>query len=159
MGADRLRDAADSLRTHPLTVHPTIADALARWLDDVAAGWMWDDEEVEVMDPDGHILTLAESMDSHALAIANLFFGQHNLGKPSAHDHDIAARVLRETAHGMLSEQRHLRVELLPGWLAATNRLLARANTLERRADRMPRTTLAPRLRVPEPDSEQEAGT
>ena len=83
MSADLLRQAVEveraewgseeSRRTYPTS--SAIHLALARWLEDLAAGWPWDDEEPGVVDWDGDRLTLDESLDSHALAIARLIVG------------------------------------------------------------------------------------
>ena len=56
------------------TMHPGVGLALAKWLDDLAAGWQWDEGE-PVYDPGGHEITLDESMDTHPLAIADLILG------------------------------------------------------------------------------------
>ena len=60
---------------HIASWHPAVALAVADWLDATAAGWPWDDE---VTDYDGNPLTLAESVDSHALAVARAYLGQQS---------------------------------------------------------------------------------
>jgi hypothetical protein len=74
MSADELRQAAKVLRYPYRCNTPVYESALANWLDDVAAGWQWDDGQ-EVLDADGFPLALGESMDSHALKIARLING------------------------------------------------------------------------------------
>ena len=61
--------------TYIATMHPGVGLALAKWLDDIAAGWIWDDDPEDVETPDGWPVTLEESMDSHALAVACLVLG------------------------------------------------------------------------------------
>jgi hypothetical protein len=56
-------------------MHPGVGLALADWLDDIAAGWMWDDEEPGVVDFDGDRLTFEESLDTRALTLARLING------------------------------------------------------------------------------------
>lgn len=57
------------------TVHPGVGLALAKWLQDIAAGWAWDEEEPGVTDYDGWPITLEDSLDSHALAVADAILG------------------------------------------------------------------------------------
>lgn len=72
MSADELRQAAWVLRD-PIRCNTNTHDAaLADWLDDIAAGWMWDGEEPGVVDFDGDRLTLEESLDMHAVKVARL---------------------------------------------------------------------------------------
>jgi hypothetical protein len=73
MSADELRQAAWVLRDRNTNAHDL---ALADWLDDIAAGWMWDGEEPNVVDFDGDHLTLEESLDMHAVKIARLINGE-----------------------------------------------------------------------------------
>ena len=65
--------AAEPRARYIATMHPGVGLALARWLDDVAAAWPWDHEPV--LDYDGDVIKLEESMDSHALKIARLING------------------------------------------------------------------------------------
>ena len=60
------------------TMHPGVGLAIAKWLEDVAAGWMWDADPDDIQTPDGWPLTLDESMDSHALTVALLIVGESN---------------------------------------------------------------------------------
>ena len=55
-------------------MHPPVALALAGWLDDLAAGWPWDDDGTCVWD-DGTPMRLEESPDTHALAVADAVLG------------------------------------------------------------------------------------
>ena len=55
-------------------MHPPVALALADWLDDLAAGWPWDDDGTCVWD-DGTPMRLEESPDTHALAVADAVLG------------------------------------------------------------------------------------
>ena len=57
------------------TMHPGVGLALAKWLDDVAAGWPWDDDGEGGIWDDGMPMRLDESQDSHALALARLIVG------------------------------------------------------------------------------------
>lgn len=65
-GACRPEDAA-----FIATMDPTVSLAVAAWLDDMAVGWNWDDDGREHLDADDNPLTLDESMDSHAVKIAD----------------------------------------------------------------------------------------
>jgi hypothetical protein len=56
-------------------MHPGVGLALAKWLDDIAAGWIWDENPEDIVTPDGWPLTLDESMDKHALTLARLIVG------------------------------------------------------------------------------------
>jgi hypothetical protein len=56
------------------TMHPGVGLALADWLDEIAAGWMWDDEGA-ACDWDGMPLKLDEAVDSHAVKVARLILG------------------------------------------------------------------------------------
>lgn len=53
---------------------PPVALALADWLDDLAAGWPWDDDGTCVWD-DGTPMRLEESPDTYALAVADEILG------------------------------------------------------------------------------------
>lgn len=81
MSANELRQAAETLRERaegvrrPYAQQERVDIALAKWLDDIAAGWMWDGEEPGVVDFDGDRLTFEGSMDTHPLAIARLING------------------------------------------------------------------------------------
>ncbi|WP_330473789.1 hypothetical protein [Terrabacter sp. C0L_2] len=81
MTAELLRDAAEVLRERansvrrPFGPQEKVDTALAKWLDDIAAGWVWDEDPEDIETPDGWPLTLEESMDSHALTIARLILG------------------------------------------------------------------------------------
>lgn len=55
-------------------MHPPVALALAFWLDDLAAEWPWDDDGTCVWD-DGTPMRLEESLDTHALAVADAVLG------------------------------------------------------------------------------------
>jgi hypothetical protein len=57
------------------TMHPGVGLALADWLDDIAAGWMWDDDGA-ACDWDGMPLKLDEAVDSHAVKVARLILGR-----------------------------------------------------------------------------------
>ena len=82
MSADLLRKAATVEREEwgpwlqsfrrAAAVHMALAD----WLDDIAAGWVWDEHPDDVETPDGWPLTLDESMDRHALTVARLIVGE-----------------------------------------------------------------------------------
>jgi hypothetical protein len=61
--------------TYYATMHPGVGLALAKWLDDIAAGWIWDENPEDIVTTDGWPLTLDESMDKHALTLARLIVG------------------------------------------------------------------------------------
>lgn len=67
--AERLRAAATRLREAPASPL-ALALALADWLDDLSAGWPWDDDGTCVWD-DGTPMRLEESLDARALAVAD----------------------------------------------------------------------------------------
>ena len=81
MRAQELRQAAATLREDferedVDSIHKAeLMLELASWLEDIAAGWMWDGEEPNVVDFDGDRLTFEESLDTRALRIARLING------------------------------------------------------------------------------------
>ena len=92
MSAETLRAAAKEIRDAladedhgPLAIaayleavgfhDPTVALAVADWLDDMAAGWKWDDPDELHLDFDDMPIRLDETTDSHALAVARAVLG------------------------------------------------------------------------------------
>ena len=57
------------------TMHPGVGLALADWLDDVAAGWVWDEDGEGGVWDDGMPMALSQSLDWHAARIADLILG------------------------------------------------------------------------------------
>ena len=57
------------------TMHPGVGLVLAKWLDDLAAGWPWDEDGEGCVWDDGTPLHLDESVDSYGVTIARLIVG------------------------------------------------------------------------------------
>lgn len=77
MSAEILRAAAERCRSEEMAGRSSIDInlAVAKWLDDMAAGWKWDDPDELHLDFDDMPIRLDETTDSHALAVARAVLG------------------------------------------------------------------------------------